>query len=121
MSVRVVHGANEGHFSAEVQSVERVMRYLRKVFNIPADASAWVNGKGVERSYILEDGDNLELVQTFGHKGGLQHYWSRDELIEFFFAVPAVWLRGRGSVQRHSGGSRCGPCRDKRISMRGQV
>ncbi|MCR9209032.1 MAG: hypothetical protein NXI28_12435 [bacterium] len=57
---------------------------MRQVFNVSPDASAWVNGKEVENSYILEDGDSLEFTRTFGHKGGLHDFWSRNELIEFF-------------------------------------
>ncbi len=84
MTVRIVHGANEGRFSLEGQTVEQVARYLREVFNIPADASALVNGKEVPRNHVLADGDILEFVRIWGQKGGLKDYWSEDELREFF-------------------------------------
>jgi hypothetical protein len=84
MSVRVVHGANDGHFSAGGQTVGRVAHVLRDVFNVPADASALVNGKDVRRNHMLADGDTLEFVRTFGQKGGIHDYWSENELMEFF-------------------------------------
>lgn len=84
MSVRVVHGANEGHLPVEAESVGKVAHMLREVFNVPADASAFVNGEEVTRDHVLAAGDNLEFVQEFGQKGGLHDYWSRAELVEFF-------------------------------------
>ena len=84
MSVRVVHGINEGRFAAEGHTIEQVAHSLCEVFNLPADAVALVNGKEVTRDHILADGDNLEFTRTFGQKGGLHDFWSEEELREFF-------------------------------------
>lgn len=84
MSVRVVHGANEGRYPAEGRTVGQVAHSLREVFNLPADASALVNGTEVTRDHVLADGSNLEFVRTWGQKGGCQDYWSEEELREFF-------------------------------------
>ena len=84
MSVRVVHAANEGRYPAEGHTVEQVAHSLREAFNLPADASAWVNGTRVTRDHVLADGSNLEFTKTWGQKGGRHDYWSEEELCEFF-------------------------------------
>jgi len=84
MSVRVIHGANEGEFSLDGHTVAQAAKKLKEAFNISADASAFMNGTAVESNHVLGDGDTLEFVRTLGQKGGLHDYWSRAELIEFF-------------------------------------
>ena len=84
MSIRVVHGANEDQLSVDGKTVGEVAHRLREVFNVPADASAWVNGVEVTKDHLLADGDNLEFARTFGQKGGIHDYWSANELAEFF-------------------------------------
>jgi hypothetical protein len=84
MSVRVVHGANEGPYALEGYTVEQVARSLREVFNIPADAVAWVDGRRVTKDHVLADGNKLEFTKNWGHKGGFQDCWSEEELREFF-------------------------------------
>ena len=64
MSVRVIHGANEGRYPAEGRTIGQVARSLREVFNVPADALALVNGEEVARDHVLVDGSNLEFVKT---------------------------------------------------------
>ena len=86
MSIRVVHGINEGRFPAEGHTVEQYARSLREVFNIPAEAEALVNGKRVTKDHVLVDGSNLEFVKIHGRKGGGKDFWSEDELKEFFSA-----------------------------------
>lgn len=84
MSVRVVHGANEGYFPAEGKTVEQIALGLREVFNIPDGASAFVEGEEVPGDHILADGSTLEFVRTCGCKGGHHDYWSEEELRAFF-------------------------------------
>lgn len=84
MSIRVVHGINEGYFEFANQTVAKVARSLKEVFNIPQNASSLLNGNEVSATQILNDGDNLEFVHTFGRKGGIQDLWSEDELLHVF-------------------------------------
>ncbi len=84
MSVRVVHGANEGRYPAEGRTVGQVARSLREVFNVPVDALALVNGEEVTRDHILADGSTLEFIKALGQKGGHHDYWSEEELKNFF-------------------------------------
>lgn len=43
-------------------TVEQARQEFAKTFSIPADAEAMVNGKNVESSYVLNDGDKLEFT-----------------------------------------------------------
>jgi hypothetical protein len=68
--IRVVAGPNELFFTAKNNTVGQFAVGLREVLNISHDAEAWVNGRLVDYSYVLHDGDNLEFVTTKGRKGG---------------------------------------------------
>lgn len=80
MSVRIVHGANEGRFTLAGQTVRLIAKSLRDAFNIPDDAQALVGGTEVSGDHIVADGETVEFVRTFGRKGGLHDFWSEDEL-----------------------------------------
>jgi len=68
--VRVVHGANEQYFdNLGGQTVGKVRKSLREVFNIPGDAEALIAGKQVGDDYILEGGQSLEFLKNSGIKG----------------------------------------------------
>lgn len=84
MSVRVVHGANVDSFPIEGMTVGQAARSLRDVFNIPADADAFVNRNEVERNHVLESDDDLEFIIVKGQKGGIQEYWSKNNVAELF-------------------------------------
>lgn len=84
MTVRVVHGVNEGHFELKGETVGVVSKNLRQVFNIPHDAVALVSGEKVTFDYILSDGEYLEFIQENGCKGGIQDFWSEAELLRLF-------------------------------------
>lgn len=84
MTVRIVHGANEGQFNFVGKSIDYVAKQLQQVFNIPHDAVALVDGEKVTFDYILSNGESVEFVQENGRKGGLHDYWSEDELSELF-------------------------------------
>jgi hypothetical protein len=86
MSVRIVHGANEGCFEFAGQTVKQVHRVLRDAFNIPADAKAMVDGQGVGEDYMIRNGDNVEFVRILGQKGGLHDFWSMREVAELLGA-----------------------------------
>ena len=68
MSVKVVHNSNEGFFDLKGR-VGAARRALQQVFNIPADATAFVGGVAVGEDQMLVDGDILEFVRQYGFKG----------------------------------------------------
>ncbi|KAA5538606.1 winged helix-turn-helix domain-containing protein [Roseiconus nitratireducens] len=82
MSVRIVHGANEGRFEFVGQTVNQARRVLKDAFNIPDDAEALVDGREVDEDYMIRNGETLEFVRTLGHKGGLHDFWSMREVAE---------------------------------------
>lgn len=86
MSVRIVHGANEGRFEVAGKTVRSIAKSLRDAFNIPDDAQALVGGTEVSEDHIVADGETVEFVRTFGRKGGLHDFWSEREVTEFFGA-----------------------------------
>lgn len=82
--VRVIHGANEGHFYCAGHTVWEVARSLRDAFNIPNDAIALVHGEEKPGGYVISDVDKIEFVKRDGFKGGLHDYWSEAEVKQFF-------------------------------------
>lgn len=84
MTVRVIHGANDGHFDLKGKTVDVVATQLHQAFNIPRDAVAFVNGEKVAFNYTLSDGESLEFIKDKGRKGGLQGFWSEAELLRLF-------------------------------------
>ncbi|QDV56278.1 winged helix-turn-helix domain-containing protein [Rosistilla oblonga] len=86
MSVRIVHGANEGRFTLAGQTVRSIAKSLRDAFNIPEDAQTFVGGAEVSGDHVVADGETVEFVRTLGHKGGLNDFWSEREVTEFFGA-----------------------------------
>ena len=57
MTVRIVHGANEGRFDFSGNTIDKIRRCLKDVFNIPEDAQAFVAGKLVDGDHIVANGD----------------------------------------------------------------
>jgi len=49
--------------------VGEIRQALITILNLSPDAVAVVNGKPVDESCIIEEGDNLEFVQKSGEKG----------------------------------------------------
>lgn len=84
MSVRIVHGANEGRFTLTGKTVSQIRHSLRDAFNIPEDAKALVGGTEVSGDHIVADGETVEFVRIFGRKGGLHDLWSEAEVQQFF-------------------------------------
>ncbi len=81
MSVRVIHGANEGFFDLQNQTVRTVRKALTEVFNIPKNAVALIDGEPVVDESGIGDGDVLEFVRELGMKG-LGSLMTPDELRE---------------------------------------
>lgn len=66
--VKVIHGANDGLFNIAGTTVATLLASLSDVFNIPADALAFVNGEQVDPSYRLLASDTVEFVKQYGEK-----------------------------------------------------
>lgn len=101
MPVRVVHGANEGYFPVDEMTVSQMARQLRDVFNIPPDSGAFVNGIEVDGNSIVGDGDTVEFINSDGHKGGIQDFWSENEIAEFYGAAAIDEMRDMGFEPSH--------------------
>jgi hypothetical protein len=84
MTIRIIHGPNEGHFDVKGKTLRVVAKALREVFNIPKDAVPWIGGEIVSLDRILNDGESVEFVKEYGQKGGLQDLWSEAELLMLF-------------------------------------
>jgi len=68
-TIRVSSGASSGNFPVAGRSVAEVAEFLREVLNIQKMSPGLVNGKDVEGTYILKDGDELEFLKPAGSKG----------------------------------------------------
>jgi hypothetical protein len=68
-TIHVSCGASSGNFSVVGKTVAEVASKLKDVLNIDRLSIGVVNGKDVNDSYIVKDGDNLEFVKPAGTKG----------------------------------------------------
>ncbi len=68
-TIRVSSGASSGNFPVAGRSVAEVAEFLREVLNIEKMSPGLVNGKDVEGTYTLKDGDELEFLKPAGLKG----------------------------------------------------
>lgn len=66
--VRVVHGCNEVRLRNGLM-VSEIQKSLAEVLNVRSDATALLNGVAVAADHRPAEGDNLEFVSEFGHKG----------------------------------------------------
>jgi hypothetical protein len=66
--VKVIHGANDGLFNIAGTTVATLWASLSDVFNIPADALAFVNGEQVDPSFRLLASNTVEFVKQYGEK-----------------------------------------------------
>ena len=96
MAVKIIHGANDGYFCVEGESIKQVLKSIRQAFNIPDWAIAFVNGSQVDYDHKLESGDILESVQKQGRKGGLQDYWSEAEVLRLFGPESLLLIKQNG-------------------------
>lgn len=67
--VKVIHGANDEEIECVGAKVQQVRANLVHAFNIPGDASSFVNGKQVDDNYTLQQNDTLEFIKAAGVKG----------------------------------------------------
>ena len=68
-TIRVSSGASSGNFPVAGRSVAEVAEFLREVLNIEKMSPGLVNGKDVNGTYTLKDGDELEFLKPAGSKG----------------------------------------------------
>lgn len=68
-TIRVSSGASSGNFPVSGRTVAEVAEFLREVLNIKKMSPGLVNGKSVEGTYTLKDGDELEFLKPAGSKG----------------------------------------------------
>ena len=66
---KIINGVNTLTASLCGKSVAEVLGMLAQALNIDNVAVPTVNGSTVYPSYILQDGDELELVKASGEKG----------------------------------------------------
>jgi excisionase family DNA binding protein len=69
VTVKIIHGANEGFFDLQGTTIGIVRRRLRDVFNISSDAIAFVGGEKVIDDRAIHDGESVEFVRSNGIKG----------------------------------------------------
>lgn len=98
MTVRIIHGANEGRFDLEGKTINCVAKHLRQAFNIPQDAVALVGGQKVTFDYILSEGESVEFIKENGRKGGLQDFWSEAELLRLFGSETLETMKQNGFI-----------------------
>lgn len=67
--VKVIHGANDGHFEVAGETVGGVRASLAHAHNIPDDAIALVDGQRVTDDFRLAENSVLEFVGQRGVKG----------------------------------------------------
>lgn len=68
-TIRVSSGASSGNFPVAGRTVAAVGEFLREVLNIEKMSAGIVNGKSVDGTYTLKDGDDLEFLKPAGSKG----------------------------------------------------
>lgn len=68
-TIRVSSGASSGNFPVTGRTVAEVGEFLREVLNIEKMSPGLVNGKNVEGTYTLKNGDELEFLKPAGSKG----------------------------------------------------
>ena len=100
MTIRIIHGPNEGHFDVKGKTLRVVAKALREVFNIPKDAVPWIGGEIVSLDRILNDGESVEFVKEYGQKGGLQDLWSEAELLMLFGHAALDAMKQNGFILR---------------------
>ena len=70
MAVSLSSGANSAPaLELAGQSVAQVRTQFAEAMSIPAGSRATVNGKAVDETYVLRDGDKLAFVKNTAEKG----------------------------------------------------
>ena len=81
--VRIIHGANEDVLEVGGQSVGKVRSQLDQLFNIDPAASPLIDDLPVAEDHVLRQGEKLEFLNPFGHKG-MGRVWTKDEFCNLF-------------------------------------
>jgi len=68
-TILVSCGASYGNFPVVGKTVGTVAEFLREILNVDRMSQGVVNGKQVEDSYCLKEGDSLEFLKPAGRKG----------------------------------------------------
>lgn len=68
-TVQVSCGASTGRFPVTGRTVAEVGEFLREVLNVSKLSTGLVNGKEVDGTYVLKEGDVLEYLKPAGKKG----------------------------------------------------
>jgi len=68
-TLHISSGASSGQFPVVGRTVAEVAAFLAEVLNIEKMSIGHVNGKEVDGTYILKEGDNLEFLKSAGQKG----------------------------------------------------
>lgn len=67
--ISVSCGASSGEFPIEGKTVGATQEILTEVLNIAGNSNAFVNGKAVLDTYVVQAGDTVEFIKKAGVKG----------------------------------------------------
>jgi len=68
-TIRVSCGASFGEFPVVGKTIAGVKNFLKEVLNISTMSSPLVNGKQVEETHVIVEGDEVEFLKPAGQKG----------------------------------------------------
>jgi hypothetical protein len=68
-TIQVSCGASSGRFPVAGRTVAEVGEFLREVLNVSKLSTGLVNGKEVEGSHVVKEGDVIEFLKPAGKKG----------------------------------------------------
>lgn len=66
---RLSHGHDEWTLELEGKTVGDILSEYQEVFNLPSDGTVQVNGNTVSSSYVMKEGESMEVVRMTGQKG----------------------------------------------------
>ncbi len=67
--VEVISGSSDGKFKLSGKRVSAIRSHLVDAFAIPGDSQAYVDGKQVDETHIVQAGQTLEFIKPSGVKG----------------------------------------------------
>ena len=68
-TIRAYCGASGGNFPLIGKTIAEAQAFLSQTLNVASNFRALVNGREVQSTYMLTEGDSLEFVQPSGSKG----------------------------------------------------
>lgn len=70
MAVTFIHGANSRAVATAVgQTAGSIIPSVRKIMNVPAGATAEIDGEAIGNEYVFEDKDEVVFYKVSGSKG----------------------------------------------------